>query len=78
MQTAQKGGDGTSRDLATIAGVVGGAPGNKIEKNSKKTISYDIGIRMNSDQNRKSLQGYNPSTARGDKVKIENGEILRM
>jgi hypothetical protein len=44
MQTAKEGRDGTSRNLAIIAGVVGGAPGNKIEKDSKKTISYDIEI----------------------------------
>jgi len=72
-------GNGTGRDLATIAGLVGGAfAGNKIEKNSKKTISYDIEVRMDSGGNRKIHQTSTPSAVQGDKVKIENGEIVRM
>ena len=72
-------GNGTGRDLVTIAGVVGGAyAGNKIEKNSKKTTGYDIEVKMDSGENRKIHQAAAPSVVQGDKVKIENGEIVRM
>lgn len=71
-------GNGTGRDLATIAGVVGGAfAGNKIEKNSKKTISYDIVIKMDSGVEHKVHQSSVPNVAAGDKVRIENNAIVR-
>lgn len=72
-------GNGTGRELATIAGVVGGAfAGNKIEKNAKKTTSYDIEVRMNSGENRKIHQATAPDVVSGDKVRIENGKIVRI
>ncbi len=71
-------GGGTGRDLATIAGVVGGAyAGNKIEKNVKKVKSYNIVVKMNSGEERTFSQTSAPDMARGDRVKIENDVVVR-
>jgi outer membrane lipoprotein SlyB len=71
-------GGGSGRDLATVAGAVGGAfAGNKIEKISKKTRSYNIVVRMDTGEERTFRQASVPEVVRGDKVKVENGEIVR-
>ena len=71
-------GKGSGRDLATIAGVVGGAvAGNAIEKNSKKSKSYDITIKMDSGEERIIHQTVAPSVVSGDHVKIENDIIVK-
>lgn len=70
-------GDGTGRDLTTIAGAVGGAfAGNKIEKNVKKTTGYDIIVRMDSGAQHTFHQASVPSLAIGQRVKIENGAVV--
>jgi len=71
-------GGGTGRDLATIAGALGGAyAGNKIEKNSKKTRSYNIIVKMDTGDERTFNQSSAPDVISGDKVKIENNMIVR-
>lgn len=71
-------GKGTGRDLATIAGAVGGAfAGNKIEKNSKKTKSYDIKVKMDTGEEHIVHQGAAPDVVKGDMVKIENDVIVK-
>lgn len=71
-------GQGTGKDLATIAGVVGGAyAGNKIEKISKKTKSYDITVRMDDGSERTFRQATDPGLFRGQKVKIENDVVVK-
>jgi outer membrane lipoprotein SlyB len=71
-------GHGTGRDLATIAGAVGGAfAGNKIEKNSKKTNSYDIKVKMDTGEEHIVHQATAPDVVKGDMVKIENDVIVK-
>ncbi|MFA6921514.1 MAG: glycine zipper 2TM domain-containing protein [Gallionella sp.] len=71
-------GAGSGRDLATIAGAVGGAyAGNKVEKASKKTRSYDIVVKMNTGEERTFNQTGAGNLASGDRVKIENGVVVR-
>lgn len=71
-------GGGRGRDLATIAGALGGAyAGNKVEKNYKKTISYNIVVKMNSGEERTFNQASQPDVASGDRVKIENNVVVR-
>jgi len=71
-------GEGTGRDLATIAGAVGGAfVGNKIEKSAKKTKSYSIVVKMDTGEERTFNQATVPYVVSGDKVKIENGVIVK-
>lgn len=71
-------GQGTGRDLATIAGVVGGAfAGNKIEKQAKKTRSYDITVKMDDGSERVYRQATVPDMVKGQKVKIENDVVVK-
>jgi len=71
-------GQGTGRDLATIAGVVGGAfAGNKIEKQAKKTKSYDITVEMDDGSERVYRQATVPDMVKGQKVKIENEVVVK-
>jgi outer membrane lipoprotein SlyB len=70
-------GSGSGRDLATLAGAFGGAiAGNKIEKTSKKTTSYDITVRMDTGEERIVHQDTVPNVVKGDKVRIENDAIV--
>ena len=71
-------GAGSGRDLATIAGAVGGAfAGNKIEKVTKKTRSYDITVKMNTGEEQVFNQASVPNVGSGDKVRIENGVVVK-
>ena len=71
-------GDGTGRDLATLAGAVGGAfAGNAIEKNARKTKSYAIVVKMDDGAERTYHQATVPSLVSGEKVKIENDAVVR-
>lgn len=71
-------GNGNGRDVATIAGVVGGAlAGNAIEKNAKKTHHYEIAVRMEDGTERTYRQATDPGLASGTKVKIENDTVIR-
>ena len=71
-------GNGTGRDLATVAGAIGGAvAGNSIEKNSKRTKSYDITVKMETGEQRIVHQATAPDVIRGDAVKIENNVVVR-
>lgn len=71
-------GQGTGRDLATVAGVVGGAfAGNKIEKMAKKTKSYDITVKLDDGSERTYRQATDPGLVKGQKVKIENNVVVK-
>lgn len=71
-------GNGTGRDLATVAGAVGGAvAGNKIEKNAKKAKSYDITVRLDNGETVKFNQTTVPTLAIDERVKIENGQVVK-
>ena len=70
-------GAGTGKDLATLAGAIGGAiAGNAIEKNAKKTIHYDIVVRMDDGGERTYRQATEPALANGQKVKIDNDTVI--
>lgn len=71
-------GGGRGRDVATVAGAVGGAVlGNQVEKNSKSSRSYDVRVRM--EDNTFSTVRYNsePNVRIGDKVRVEDGRLVR-
>lgn len=68
-------GDGNGQKLATVIGAVGGAvAGNEIEKRVKKTISYEIAVRMD-DGTTRAFTEETSSWRSGDKVRIVNGRI---
>jgi outer membrane lipoprotein SlyB len=71
-------GQGTGNDLATVAGVLGGAfAGNTIEKKSKKTKSYDITVKMDDGSEHTYRQATDPDMVKGQKVKIENDVVVK-
>jgi outer membrane lipoprotein SlyB len=71
-------GGGSGRDLTTIAGAVGGAvAGNTIEKNAKKAKSYDITVRLDNGETVKFNQATVPTLALDERVKIENGKVVK-
>ena len=70
-------GRGSGNTVATIAGAAGGAyAGNEIEKNMKKSLRYQVRVRMNDDTYRTIYQTYAPAFAVGDKVKVVNGQVV--
>jgi outer membrane lipoprotein SlyB len=69
-------GDGNGKKLATVVGAVGGAvAGNEIEKRVKKTVSYEITVRLDDGTTREFTEETSPSWRSGDKVRIVNGRI---
>lgn len=71
-------GKGKGNTVATVAGVAGGAyAGHQVEKTMKKTQSYKITVRMNDGTDNVFHQNTDPGLAIGEKVKIENGGIVR-
>jgi outer membrane lipoprotein SlyB len=70
-------GAGTGKDLATLAGAIGGAiAGNAIEKNAKKTIHYDIVVRMDDGVEHRYREANQPSVSVGQKIKIKDDKVV--
>ncbi len=71
-------GHGRGKDLATVAGVVGGAlAGNELEKNTHKVTRYQVSVRMNDGTPQIFTLGAAPSLAVGDRVVIVNGAPMK-
>jgi len=71
-------GAGHGRTALTLLGAGGGAyAGNEIEKNTHKTTSYRIRVRLENGELRTVYQRTPPAVAVGDHVKVANGEIVR-
>lgn len=70
-------GRGSGNTAATIVGAAGGAfAGNEIEKNMKKSLRYQVRVRMNDGTSRTTYQPHPPAFAVGEKVKIVNGQVV--
>lgn len=70
-------GGGTGRTVATVAGAGAGAlAGNEIEKRAKKTVRYDVVVRLEDGTSRTIAYETEPAFRVGDKVKIVNGTIV--
>jgi len=67
-------GGGTGKDLATIAGMVGGGwAGNTVEKKMKRETVYEVGVRMEDGTLRRLEQ--KSSVAVGTRVTVEAGKL---
>lgn len=67
-------GGGTGKDLATIAGMVGGGfAGNAVEKKIKKETTYEVKVRMEDGSVRKLEQ--KSSIGVGTRVTVEGGKL---
>jgi outer membrane lipoprotein SlyB len=70
-------GGGTGKKIATVAGAAGGAyAGHQVEKSQKKTIRYEISVRMNDGSLRTLTQDTVPAWRIGDRVRVENGGLV--
>lgn len=71
-------GGGTGRKLATVAGAAGGAyAGHQIEKSQRKTMHYEVIVRMNDGSSRAVMMDMVPGWQVGEHVRIENGTLVR-
>jgi outer membrane lipoprotein SlyB len=71
-------GQGTGRDLATLAGVVGGAfAGNTVEKKIKKTNVYDVTVKLESGEERVLRYTTAPGVMAGDQIRVEGEKVVR-
>lgn len=71
-------GQGNGRTAMTVLGGAGGAyAGNEIEKNTHKSVSYRIRVRMEDGRVRTLYQRDPPAVAAGDNVKIVDGTVVQ-
>jgi outer membrane lipoprotein SlyB len=70
-------GGGTGKDIATVAGVAGGAyAGHQVEKKARATTRYEIKVKMDSGEMATLIKDKEPAFAVGDKVKIVSGKLV--
>jgi outer membrane lipoprotein SlyB len=70
-------GAGRGRTVATVAGAGAGAyAGHEVEKNMKKTLRYDIVVRLEDGNARTFSYKTEPAFRTGDKVKIVDGALV--
>ena len=70
-------GGGRGRDVATVAGALGGAlVGNEIEKGKGSVAQWDVRVRLEDGTNKVVRFSSEPSWRVGDKVRIDNGRIV--
>ena len=68
-------GGGRGKDLATVAGAIGGAfAGNEIEKRVKSTTSYEVTVRFEGGATR-TFNEDTPKWRVGDRVRVVDGVI---
>ena len=69
-------GSGRGKDAATVLGAVGGAyAGHQVEKSQRKSVSYDVTVRID-DGTRQTVQfKEQPAWREGDRVKVVNGTL---
>ena len=71
-------GDGRGKTLAKVAGAAGGAyAGHQIEKNARKTVQYEIAVRMQDGTYRTITQTSSDGLSPGVRVRVVNDNIVR-
>ena len=71
-------GGGSGKALATIAGAAGGAAiGTEVERRSKSTTRYVVGVRMNDGTTRSFNYQSAPAFRSGDRVRVVEGRLER-
>ena len=72
-------GGGSGKDLATIVGAVGGAyAGNRVENNMGKTKVFRVAVRLEGGNVQSFDYANDPSVQVGTRVKVENGQLIRL
>lgn len=71
-------GGGSGKTIATVAGAAGGAfAGNEVEKRMKTTRHYEVIVRLESGGSQAVSYETEPGFKAGDRVKVENGTLVR-
>ncbi len=71
-------GGGSGKKIATVAGILGGGlAGHQIEKQVKKTMRYDILVKMETGGYRTFTEATDPGLAAGDKVRLQGAGIVK-
>ncbi len=72
-------GSGRGNDAATVLGAIGGAvAGHQIERTQRKTVRYEVAVRMD-DGTTQTLSAENaPAWRGGERVKVVNGVVMPM
>jgi len=64
------------KTLATVAGAVGGGyAGNEIEKRTRKTVAYEVDVRMENGERKSFAYETQPTWRAGDPVRVVNGSL---
>ena len=72
-------GQGRGNTAATIVGAAGGAyAGHQVEKNAKRTLHYDVTVRMDDGTLRTIGYDVEPGFRSGDKVRFIDGRLTRI
>ncbi len=72
-------GGGSGKDLATIAGAVGGAyAGNRVENHLAKSKQYQVTVRLENATTQTFVYAADPAIKVGTRVKVENNAIVRL
>lgn len=71
-------GKGNGNTIATIAGAAGGAyAGREIEKKAKAKEVFKVHVQMDNGNTRDFMFNERPAFAAGDKVKVEEDQLVR-
>jgi outer membrane lipoprotein SlyB len=69
-------GGGSGRTAMTVVGAGAGAyAGNEVEKNMKKSVSYEIRVRMD-DSSYRTFHSAQPDVGVGQRVKVRDGQLV--
>lgn len=72
-------GGGSGKDIATVIGAIGGAyAGNRVENSMDKRKVYRVEVRMEGGTSQSFDYAEDPAVAIGTRVKVENGNLLRL
>ena len=70
-------GNGRGKTLAKVAGAAGGAyAGHQIEKNVRKTVQYQVALRMDDGARRTVTQASGDGLSPGSRVRLMNGAVV--
>ena len=72
-------GGGSGKDLATVIGAVGGAyAGNRAQNNMDKNKVFRVTVRLDGGNTQNFDYANDPEVRVGTRVKVENGELIRL
>jgi outer membrane lipoprotein SlyB len=71
-------GGGRGKDVATVAGALGGAyAGHQIEKSKSRSLTWEVRVKLEDGTHRTMRYEAEPAFRVGDRVRIENGLLVR-